>query len=160
MTGITSTVSDLLPLEEIHLPEPPGFWPVAWGWWSLILTIFFLICFAVLLWKWRKKRMAPKKAAIALLTLEQSTITPSGAMEIVRQAALSYYPRDRVAHLSGANWLDFLDSQIGSSLFRHNEKEWLSALYEKEPSVDTQMLIAQCHEWLSTALPPKRGGRE
>ena len=40
MTDITSKVSELLPLEELHLPEPPGFWPVAWGWWSLVLAIF------------------------------------------------------------------------------------------------------------------------
>ena len=91
--------------------------------------------------------------------MEQGTITPSGAMEILRQAALSYFPREKVAHLSGTKWLDFLDSQINDSLFRKNEKEWLKALYEKEPDVDTPALIAQCHEWLNNALPPKRGGR-
>jgi hypothetical protein len=159
MTDIASTVSNLLPLNDLHLPEPPGFWPLAWGWWSLLLTIVLSIFFVYLLWKWRKKRLAPKRAAIALLTLEKQTISPSGAMEIVRQAALSYYPRQKVAHLSGTKWLDFLDSQVNGALFKTSEREWLQALYEKQPEVDTAPLIEQCQEWLSLALPPKRRKR-
>ncbi|PJC86964.1 DUF4381 domain-containing protein [Vibrio sp. HA2012] len=159
MTNIASTVSNLLPLKDLHLPAPPGFWPLAWGWWSLLLTMFLTVLTIWLLWRWRKKRLAPKKAAIALLNLERATLTPSGAMEIVRQAALSYYPRSQVAHLSGSKWLDFLDSQINGSLFKPNEREWLQALYEKHAEVNTEALVEQCHHWLTLALPPKRGRR-
>ncbi|MDB1125801.1 DUF4381 domain-containing protein [Vibrio algarum] len=80
-------------------------------------------------------------------------------MEIVRQAVLSYYPRDRVAHLSGENWLAFLDSQVKTPIFEAHEKEWSNALYQKNSTTNNEVLISQCETWLSSALPPSKGGR-
>mgnify|MGYP001369140602 FL=1 len=160
MTETTTTSSHPLTLQPLHLPAPPSFWPVAWGWWSLIATFIVTIIFTVLLWRWQKRRMRAKKAAIALLNLEHSTITPSGAMEIVRQAVLSYYPRSRVAQLSGKEWITFLDSQVSESIFSTNLSEWTEALYQKDAQFDRAKLVSQCDQWLHSALPPKRGGRE
>ncbi|GLO62794.1 hypothetical protein MACH09_33020 [Vibrio sp. MACH09] len=159
MTETTTNISHPLSLQSIHLPEPPTFWPVAWGWWSLLAAAILLILVIVGTWRWRKNRLRAKKAALALLTLEKSTLTPSGAMEIVRQAVLSYYPRSRVAHLSGDKWLQFLDSQVSSAIFSSNQSQWLEALYQKESHFDREEMIKQCDHWLTTALPPKRGGR-
>lgn len=158
MTEAT-TANHSLQLEAIHLPPAPSFWPIPWGWWSLLSAIIVTILLVVALWKWRKRRLRAKKAAIALLTLEKKTITPSGAMEIVRQAVLSYYPRARVAHLSGESWLTFLDSQVKIPIFRTHEKEWLTALYKKESTANRESLIEQCESWINAALPPKKGGR-
>ncbi|UGA56693.1 DUF4381 domain-containing protein [Vibrio sp. VB16] len=158
MTEATA-VAHPLSLEAIHLPSVPGFWPFPWGWWSLLASFIFTILFVIVIWKWRKRRLRAKKAAIALLSLEKNQITPSGAMEILRQAVLSYYPRGRVAHLSGENWLVFLDSQVKTPIFETHEKEWTTALYQKESRVNRDMLVAQCETWLNAALPPKKGGR-
>lgn len=155
----TSTVNPALILEAIHLPPTPSFWPVAWGWWSLLGLILFSITISLLLWKWRKRRLRAKRAAIRLLALEREQITPSGAMEIVRQAVLSYYPRSRVAHLSGEEWLSFLDSQLKSPIFQSYGQEWLKALYQRSGVDNREALISQCDEWLNNALPPKRRGR-
>jgi hypothetical protein len=154
-----NTTTHSLPLEALHLPPPPSFWPLPWGWWSLLLAVVFALLMLVLLWKWRKSRLRAKKAALALLTLEKSAITPSGAMEIVRQAVLSYYPRNRVAHLSGEGWLSFLDSQVKTPIFKPHETDWLTALYQKESGANQAKLITQCETWLNDALPPRRGGR-
>ncbi|WED23829.1 DUF4381 domain-containing protein [Vibrio sp. JC009] len=159
MTQETTTQSHPLPLEALQLPEPPGFWPFAWGWWSLIGTVMLSVGLIYLLIRWQKKRHAPKKAAIALLTLEKNTITPSGAMEIVRQAVLSYYSRAKVAHLSGTSWLAFLDTQVKDPIFAENADDWIAALYEKSPEYDREYLIQQCDKWLHDALPPKRRER-
>lgn len=153
------TVAHPLSLEAIHLPSTPDFWPLPWGWWTLLAILIFSVLFVIGVFKWRKRRLRAKKAAIALLSLEKQRITPSGAMEIVRQAVLSYYPRDRVAHLSGESWLDFLDSQVKTPIFRSHDKEWSIALYQKQSMTNNDVLINQCETWLSAALPPKKGGR-
>ncbi|MDB1125802.1 DUF4381 domain-containing protein [Vibrio algarum] len=71
MTEAT-TVTHPLSLEAIHLPSAPEFWPLPWGWWSL-LAIFVLSTLTVIgLFKWRKRRLRAKKAAIALLSLEKN----------------------------------------------------------------------------------------
>lgn len=158
MTEAT-TVTHPLSLEAIHLPSAPEFWPLPWGWWSLLAIFVFSTLTVIGLFKWRKRRLRAKKAAIALLSLEKKRITPSGAMEIVRQAVLSYYPRDRVAHLSGENWLAFLDSQVKTPIFEAHEKEWSNALYQKNSTTNNEVLISQCETWLSSALPPSKGGR-
>lgn len=155
----TTSVSHPLSLQDVHLPLPPDFWPLAWGWWSVLAAIVVTILLILLSWQWRKRRLRAKKAAIALLRLEQRHITPSGAMEIVRQAVLSYYPRVRVAHLSGADWLIFLDSQVKTPIFKNHEQQWLAALYKKGAIENREELIAQCNTWLTNALPPRRGGR-
>jgi len=155
----TMTKALSLSLKAIHLPPVPSFWPISWGWWSLLITFFFTILLTVGLWRWRKHRLKAKKAAIALLILEKKLLTPSGAMEIVRQAVLSYYPRERVAHLSGENWLEFLDSQVKIPIFKTHEETWLAALYQKKTIDHEETLISQCESWLNAALPPKRGGR-
>lgn len=159
MTETTTNTSHPLSLQSIQLPEPPSFWPLAWGWWSLIATVCIALMVTITLWKWHKKRMRAKKAALALLNLEKNTISPSGAMEIVRQAALSYYPRSRVAHLSGEEWLRFLDSQLTNNSFATNQADWIVALYQKNSEFDRDKMINQCEHWLANALPPKRGRR-
>ena len=156
----TTTSNHPLPLNALQLPEAPGFWPLPWGWWSLLLAMVLLIIAIVGVWKWRKRRLRAKKAAIALLNLENTTISPSGAMEIVRQAVLSYYPRGRVAKLSGESWLSFLDSQVSEPIFTPSGEDWLEALYKSEQHTNREELISQCDQWLNLALPPKRGGRE
>ncbi|MGJ7095305.1 DUF4381 domain-containing protein [Vibrio hannami] len=155
----TTTANHPLPLDALQIPEPPGFWPFAWGWWSLLGSIVVTILIIYGVWKWQKKRHAAKKAALSLLNLERSTISPSGAMEIVRQAVLSYYPRTKVANLSGASWLKFLDSQVKQPIFSEHVDTWLAALYEKNAQFDREQLVEQCQLWIQSALPPKRGGR-
>ncbi|MDV7103295.1 DUF4381 domain-containing protein [Vibrio sp. TH_r3] len=159
-TASNSTTDLGLSLEAIHLPPTPDFWPLQWGWWTLLAGIIVTLLLIVFLFKWRKRRLRAKKAALALLQLEKQSITPSGAMEIVRQAVLSYYPRNRVANLSGQEWLSFLDSQVANPIFSDNEQEWLVSLYQKSANTDTEKLVSQCETWLITALPPKKGGRE
>ncbi|WP_375748723.1 DUF4381 domain-containing protein [Vibrio sp. HN007] len=155
----TTTTSHPLPLDVLQLPEPPGFWPFAWGWWSLLGSLLLIIITIYGIWKWQKKRNAAKKAALSLLNLERHTISPSGAMEIVRQAVLSYYPRAKVAQLSGTSWLAFLDSQVKQPIFADHVDTWLAALYEEDAEYEREQLIEHCHQWLQSALPPKRGGR-
>ncbi len=151
----SDNLTQSLPLEAIHLPPAPGFWPVAWGWWCLFGAIIVIILAMIVATRRRKHRLKPKKAAIAMLTQQQEELSPAKAMKIVRQAVLSYYPREHVAHLSGSEWLAFLDSQVNTPLFSPSEQTWLTSLYRKEPAANRDELIAQCHRWLNTALPPK-----
>jgi hypothetical protein len=90
-------------------------------------------------------------------------LSPSAAQDIVRQAALSYFPRDKVAGLSGDDWLAFLDAQLAKPLFVAKQSQWQQALYQNaalmndEQKEAQQQLVNDCETWLRKALPPKRG---
>lgn len=142
-------------LNALHLPDAPTWWPLAWGWWAGAASIVLVVVIIMLVIRWKRKRMAPKKTALRLLNphLKQ---TPSSAIELLRQAALCYFPREEIAHLTGNAWYTFLDTQVGRPLFVPNETVWQQALYQKQKIADADALVADCYQWVNDALPPKK----
>lgn len=147
------TQQSLLPLNPMHLPEPPSWLPLAWGWWATIAAALTLLLATWLFIRWNKKRLAPKKTALRLLARGEK---PSEAIELVRQAALCYFPREEIAQLTGKEWYAFLDSQATGSRFGDNYDVWQQALYSSQPVDNAAELIQHCSDWVEHALPPKR----
>ncbi len=145
----------LLPLSSLHLPEIPSWFPLAWGWWASFFAVVALVLLAYFLVRRKIRRMAPKKTALSMLA---RTKEPSSAIELLRQAALCYYPREDMAALTGKPWYIFLDRQIGKTLFERNQDRWQKALYTREPVEDAHELVEDCIYWVEHALPPKKGG--
>lgn len=153
---MNQSLSDLLQLNPLQLPPTPSWWPLAWGWSTLIGSAIVLLILVALLIRWRHKRLAPKKAALRIFQLSKQRMTPSDAIELVRQAALSYFTREEMAKLTGHDWYQFLDSYVPTPLFSPNENLWQQALYHKEKQNDPQSLIEDCQLWIEQALPPKK----
>ncbi|MGC9422441.1 MULTISPECIES: DUF4381 domain-containing protein [Vibrio] len=148
--------SATLSLNPLHLPTQPSWWPLAWGWWASLAVVLIISLVMIALLIWRKKRLAPKKTALRLLCQTSGYQTPSAAMELLRQTALCYYPRDYIAPLTGHEWYTFLDTQLGQSRFVPNVSLWQQALYQKTPVTHPDQLINDCQLWISEALPPKK----
>lgn len=147
------TPSSLLTLNPMVLPDPPGWLPFAWGWWAIIAAVLFTVIFVYSIYRWNKKRLAPKKAILRLLANDNK---PSEAIELVRQAALCYFPREHIARLTGKEWYEFLDSQITSPCFVGNYERWQRVLYTKDQDANVEELVSHCSDWVTQALPPKR----
>ncbi|MEZ9999277.1 DUF4381 domain-containing protein [Vibrio lentus] len=154
-----------LDLSPIITPSAPSWWPLAWGWWLIIITAIVLIALVFFIVKHRQKNQQAKNEALACFRNSQSSnaLSPSTAQDIVRQAALSYFPREKVAGLSGDDWLAFLDTQLAKPLFSEKQSLWQQALYQDtalmndEQKKAQQQLVNDCETWLRKALPPKRG---
>ncbi|WP_153448507.1 DUF4381 domain-containing protein [Vibrio algicola] len=156
-----------LPLAGLHLPEAPGIWPLAWGWWALFAIIILVIIIAFFTWRKYKKNRRAKRAALRLLTnMCQREANPNKkvalANDLLRQACLAYYPRGMLASLHGNAWYKFLDQQAAetstSSSFSANQTEWQQALYQKQPISDALAtgLIQQVEQWVEGTLPPSK----
>ncbi|WP_418642474.1 DUF4381 domain-containing protein [Vibrio chaetopteri] len=157
-----STQTHPLPLQPLHLPEAPGMWPLPWGYWAILATIIITALLLIWLTRHYKHKARAKKAAIKLIETHSGS-SPSSAIEIVRQAALSYFPREDIAKLSGEQWLAFLDSQLDDPRFKAKALQWQHVLYRKAVSSnDTNSketdhaLVNDCVHWVQHALPPKR----
>lgn len=150
------TLSTLLQLNPLHLPPAPSWWPLAWGWLSLIGTALALLVLVVFLIRRRRIKLAPKKAALRIFTISKDKMSPSDAIELVRQAALCYFPREEIAKLSGREWYAFLDSYTSKTVFTDNAITWQKALYHKESITDPSDLVNDCQEWIQLALPPRK----
>ncbi|MDN3616387.1 MAG: DUF4381 domain-containing protein [Vibrio gallaecicus] len=157
MTEATQTPT--LDLSPLLLPEAPNWWPIQWGWWSLAAAIIFSIAMTIFIIRRNKKKQASKRAALRLFSLSSQTLTPSSALELLRQAALSYYPRETIAPLSGKDWYAFLDEQLNQPLFGPKQALWQQALYQNKQNDSDEQLVQDCQLWIQKALPPKRGRR-
>jgi hypothetical protein len=150
-----------LPLRDIHLPAPIGWWPPAPGWWLLAFGIPLLLALLVWLWRFLRRKTAKKLALQQLDAIirsdanEREKIQQLGAL--LRRVCLSLYPRAQVAGLVGAEWLAFLDQAStvkGNQFSAGIGRCLLDAPYRREAPADTDALFALCKEWIKR-LPRK-----
>lgn len=162
-------LSDQLPLRDIHLPEPIGWWPLAPGWWILLAILILLPVLIALFIKWRRhqRRQGRVKQQVEdeLKRIRDSYQQHQDSLRLIqelsallRRAAISRYPRSEVASLTGEHWLNFLDRQLDSTDFSQGTGRILGdAPYRPTtPSPeDAEALLALSQRWLSS-LPKLR----
>jgi hypothetical protein len=100
----------LAQLAPAHAPPPVGWWPLAPGWWGLVL----LLIVAVLgLWLWYRSpsNILRRNGLRELMRMDGDTFGDAElarALEhLVRRYAVACYGREIVAGLSGTRWLAF-----------------------------------------------------
>lgn len=103
-------------LQDIHLPTSPGIWPLAIGWWILLTLIIFLGVWLLLRIRRQAKLKKQRDMIFSLLDNLEKKLKEKPGNDVIaeintlmRQLAINYYPRNIIASLTGANWLDFLD---------------------------------------------------
>lgn len=128
------TDSPLANLKDIHLPDPISFWPPAWGWWvvSLSLLLILLVLLFMLYQQWKKQ--APIRAALAELKQMEAahqqqnntaeTIDQIG--KLLKRVSLTRHSRHDVAGLTGSDWLAFLDQTGQTNLFTQGDGKVLA----------------------------------
>lgn len=94
-------------LAEPPEPAPISMLPQTPGW--LVFGGLCLLALAWLGWRWRAHRRANAYRRAALAELQGAGDDPTAIAEVLRRTALAAWPRERVAGLHGAAWLEFLD---------------------------------------------------
>lgn len=113
----------LAELRDIHLPAPPELWPPAPGWWILVAVAALGICYLIYLVirHWRRNAYRREAAAELQRVFSQHQGQPQQLLaatnELLKRVALTRFPRDSVANLSGESWVAFLDSTSSSHDF-------------------------------------------
>lgn len=112
-------------LHDILVPAPVPWWPPAPGWWWLIgfgLVVLSASLLRVFV-RWQQNRYR-REVLVGLTALEESLVDPTkraAAMvevsALLKRAALTAYPREQVASLTGAAWSSFLDRTAAGSSF-------------------------------------------
>ena len=121
-------------LENLHdlvMPVPVPWWPPAPGWFIvsavLVTVLGWWLIRAIQQWQSNSYR----REALILL----GKIDGSGAELpiLIKRVALSAYPRERVASLTGEQWLAFLDQTGHTDAFSAGAGRWLARVaYEPQ----------------------------
>ncbi|MFW1676336.1 DUF4381 domain-containing protein [Pontibacter sp. JAM-7] len=142
-----------LPLRAMQVPEAIGWWPPAPGWWLLALLVVVLLYLTV---RWIRQRLQnPSRFALAeLKSIERAYQTHQNPRQLLihcnallKRMALTLYPREEVADLSGDAWVDFLQ-RSGSISAWEQLVVLATGPYQPQPDVDPEALLAICRLWI------------
>ena len=138
------------PLDKLHdfyQPAPPAWTPQTIGWY-----VIFAITGLAGLWfvfrgvrRWLRDRYRREALhELALLPVEQFST-------LLKRTALTAWPREKVASLSGDAWLEFLNSTAKSDGFGHSPGNRLEEIALRQVMLsddDERALRAIAAEWI------------
>jgi hypothetical protein len=155
-----------IPLRDLHLPDPVGWWPLAPGWWVLLgLVLFGLLLLLRRAWvRWRID--APRRIALKELERLESgwretrnpVLLATRLSELLRRTMLAYAPRKEVAGLTGHAWLAWLDRGLEERPFTEGPGRTLCELPYRRAGgpageFDVEALLGVVRRRLQTPLP-------
>ncbi len=159
-----------LPLHDIHLPEAISIWPLAIGWWILPLLILLItyIIYRLIKHKKHEKSLAYRNMSLIELKKIRSQYINSNDSRtllrdistLLRRTALSYLPREKIASLTGKQWINQLNALSSQTFFNQTLAELLEVgPYKAQSDFDQEELLNICELWIQ-ALPKTKNTTE
>lgn len=111
-------------LIDIPLPAPVSLWPQTWEAQAAIAV--FAVGVVIAAWwfmhrqranRYRREALGELDRIVRSLASREADAIVSALALLVRRVALTAYPRERIASLSGSAWLTFLDFSYGGHEF-------------------------------------------
>jgi len=133
-------------LADIVTPPPVSWLPQTWGW--AVLGAVLLVLLAWMLWRWRKRREANRYRREALSELSEIPVAEIPAL--LKRTALAAWPRDKVAALSGEQWVAFL--QVSGPL-----ADLLNDAEYRSTSVSSEEAKTEAKHWIENHHKPIMG---
>jgi hypothetical protein len=144
-------------LHDIRLPEAIHSVLPAPGWWLLGLLILALLGYgSYRLWRYWRSNAYRREALLELTQLQANWRQHNDSVEYLRQftlllkrVALTHYPRQTVAALTGDAWVSFLDATLGSHEFTMGAGQVLiQGHYQPQADIDVAALHQLGARWI------------
>ena len=139
-------------LRDIAELPPVSWWPLAPGWWVVLMALAaVLIGAAVHAWRsWQANTY--RRAA----TEELSTATSVAEIaDILKRCALCAYPRVDVASLSGARWCQWLETTSGTKVPESVQQSLTAGGFSDRSVMDTAPTAAFAAKWIKLHKTPE-----
>ncbi len=153
---------ELAQLKDIHLPDAIGWWPLAPGWYVLLLMILIIAAVLAYILRKRHRDALAKNQALELLksyTIQyekdrNAQLASARISELLRRVALVYYPRSAVASLHSEAWIEFLNKTSKGVDFNSVKSMLLDSPFKTKETVDLQPLITRAQLWIKQRRAP------
>lgn len=148
-------------LADVSLGQTPSIWPLAWGWWLVI--VFAILALAGIFWfvaAYIRKHKFKRKALKAITSITNDEPQALASMHaVLRRVAMHYFGSQEINSLQGDSWQQFLQDKAqftkkidDKSLAQLAQLE--SSLYAKEASIDFGDAKQAVTLWIKHCLPP------
>jgi hypothetical protein len=152
-----------IPLRDIHVPDPISWWPLAVGWWTVIIVSLLAIVIGIALLAWLKRHRVRRAAVREFTAIERRYREHSDAhllarelSQLARRAALGYGPQYPSAALVGPAWSAHLDTLNATNKLDDLAKATLStAPYRANESFDADALLSAFSLWVAGIHKPE-----
>ena len=113
---VNQASSPLAQMHDIALPEKVSSLPIAPGYWILLLLIILSLSWIVKKVLKKYRYHAPRRTALVMLNAMDSNANTfaSEVNSLLKRTAMTYLPRQSLAHLNGQPWFNWLDKRIQS----------------------------------------------
>ena len=153
-----SPADPLAALRDIHVPDPPPFWPPAPGWIAIACVVIAVaVAGTIVAARWWRSGRSRREALASLRSLHARHDTGAPDREIaielsmvVRRFALAHHPREEVAGLAGERWIAWLES-TRPGLGTAARTALLDAPYARGCRFDAPRALAACEHWIRRA---------
>lgn len=159
-TDVTSQL--LAQLRDIHSPTTLSQWPLAPGWFAVAVLALGLALWVGYQYRLYRKKVQRRESILQHLKHlkynlieEQYPLIYQDLSTLLRRIALMTHERVEVAHLTGDDWLNFLDAQCQTQLFSQDiGRLLLSAPYfpSNEPVANPEPLLKVTEEWIRRCI--------
>lgn len=150
-------------LRDIHLPDPVSWWPLAPGWYGVLLLLVILIIASWFLFKRLRRPSIKKLAMLELQKIEHAFTQHKNSQQLfsdvsilLRRIAISHDARDKQAGITGKEWLSHLNNLCGQPLFDEQLSDYLlHAPYKSHSELPAEKLIHTIKQWINL-LPSRK----
>lgn len=147
----------LAELRDIHLPEAISIWPLAPGWWLLILLTTVGLGISLALWlRYHRSRLYRRQALQQLMRIKVSgSVEASALMALLKQTVDTAYPQRGYSSLSLQKFLQLLEHSCPGTQFIQSKVDLEAALYTSQATLDAaeaQRLLESAKLWITRHL--------
>ncbi|MFK8012016.1 MAG: DUF4381 domain-containing protein [Marinicellaceae bacterium] len=150
----------VLELRDIHLPADPSIWPLAPGWWILIILSMVVIYFLM-------KKIIQIRHTKHLNNLMQQALTEVrnaykkhdnkhllaiDISNLLNRFVVHVLNDSQGSTLTGTAWIDYLNKRVSKNVFDDFKKELTQAQYQKHIDYDASRLIATVKNYFPQAI--------
>lgn len=148
-------------LADVSLGQTPSIWPLAWGWWVVI--VLALVTLGVIMWYFSahiRKHKFKRKALRAVHSVSNNETQALATLHaVLRRTAVHYFGLHNISSLHGESWQQFLqDRAKGVKKIDYEALNQLaeleSSLYTKLPSISVDDAKQAVSLWIRHCLPP------
>lgn len=138
---------------EVVPPDSISWLPQTAGWLWLGVAVFAFAAYtawrAIKYWYRNRYRREAIARLRALAATSETTDAVADINRVLKITALVAYSRERVAKLSGENWVDFLNQQCEQPPFNREHRELLAnSVYRSQEGSQSQQLMQASLQWV------------